>query len=63
MPISMPASPRTDADRLAVAEKQADGEWYIFNGNELGIIFADWCWTVFQVRRFVLTTTTRLIPQ
>ena len=25
-----------DADRLAVAEKQQDGSWKVFTGNELG---------------------------
>ena len=25
-----------DADRLAVAEKQQDGKWKVFTGNELG---------------------------
>ncbi len=32
-----------DADRLAVAEKHK-GEWYIFNGNEIAFLFADWIW-------------------
>jgi phosphomannomutase len=27
-----------DADRLAVAERLPNGEWYVFNGNELGSI-------------------------
>ncbi len=31
-----------DADRLAVAEKQTDGEWKIFTGNELGALFGWW---------------------
>ena len=31
-----------DADRLAVAEKQTGGEWRIFNGNEIGTLFASW---------------------
>ncbi|KAF2076229.1 hypothetical protein CYY_002470 [Polysphondylium violaceum] len=34
-----------DADRLAVAERQADGSWKVFNGNEIGVLFADWAWT------------------
>jgi len=34
-----------DADRLAVAEKQQDGEWRLFNGNEIALLFADWSWT------------------
>jgi len=36
-----------DADRLAVAEKQPDGKWKLFSGNELGAIFGWWavkCW-------------------
>ena len=31
-----------DADRLAVAEKQADGQWYIFTGDEIAILLANW---------------------
>ncbi|TPP64290.1 Phosphoglucomutase [Fasciola gigantica] len=33
-----------DADRLAVAEKQTDGNWKIFSGNELGALFGWWIW-------------------
>nr|AOE43341.1 phosphoglucomutase [Rostrostelium ellipticum] len=33
-----------DADRLAVAERQPDGTWKVFNGNEIGVLFADWAW-------------------
>ena len=36
-----------DADRLAVAEKQPDGKWRVFTGNELGGLFGWWaveCW-------------------
>jgi len=33
-----------DADRLAVAEKQPNGEWRIFSGNELGSILGHWVW-------------------
>lgn len=29
-----------DADRLAIAEKQPNGEWKIFTGDEIGTIFA-----------------------
>jgi phosphoglucomutase len=29
-----------DADRLAVAEKLADGSWRQFNGNEIGVLLA-----------------------
>eukprot|EP00299_Pterocystis_sp_00344_P013525 c6636_g1_i2.p1 GENE.c6636_g1_i2~~c6636_g1_i2.p1 ORF type:complete len:390 (-),score=113.80 c6636_g1_i2:874-1989(-) len=32
-----------DADRLAIAEKNPEtGEWYIFKGDEIGILLADW---------------------
>lgn len=31
-----------DADRLAVVEKQGDGSWRAFSGNELGAIFGWW---------------------
>lgn len=31
-----------DADRLAVAERQDDGNWKIFNGNEIAFLLADW---------------------
>ncbi len=34
-----------DADRLAIAERHPlTGEWKIFNGNEIGILLAHWCW-------------------
>ncbi|XP_023704077.1 phosphoglucomutase-2 isoform X3 [Cryptotermes secundus] len=35
-----------DADRLAVAEKQSEGdnEWYVFSGNELGALLGWWSW-------------------
>lgn len=36
-----------DADRLAVAEKYK-GSWKIFNGNEIGILFAGWVWEQFR---------------
>ena len=35
-----------DADRFTAAEKQADGSWYQFTGDELGLLFAD-----YQTRR------------
>ncbi|KEG14264.1 phosphomannomutase-like protein [Trypanosoma grayi] len=38
-----------DADRLAVAEKQKDGSWRVFNGNEIGALLG-W-WIVFHARR------------
>ncbi|KAJ9598204.1 hypothetical protein L9F63_011108 [Diploptera punctata] len=41
-----------DADRMAVAEKQSDGEqgWHIFNGNELGSLLGWWCWHSYRER-------------
>ncbi len=31
-----------DADRLAIAEKQINGHWRVFNGNETGAVLAWW---------------------
>jgi phosphoglucomutase len=31
-----------DADRFTCAERQKDGSWYQFTGDELGLLFADW---------------------
>jgi phosphomannomutase len=31
-----------------VAEKQRDGTWRIFNGNEIGALFASWVWQCFK---------------
>lgn len=31
-----------DADRLAVAELQPNGEWRVFKGNEIGTLLAAW---------------------
>ena len=31
-----------DADRLAVAEKQKDSSWRVFNGNEVGSLLGWW---------------------
>lgn len=39
-----------DADRLAVAEKQATNEWKIFNGNEIGALFGWWLWHNFKLK-------------
>jgi len=39
-----------DADRLAVAEKLPSGNWKIFNGNEIGILLADWVWTQYKTK-------------
>uniref|UniRef100_A0A915ELV9 Phosphoglucomutase-2 n=1 Tax=Ditylenchus dipsaci TaxID=166011 RepID=A0A915ELV9_9BILA len=33
-----------DADRLQLAEKQANGDWRIFTGNEMGTILTWWIW-------------------
>lgn len=33
-----------DADRLQLAEKQSNGEWYVFSGNEMGTILTSWVW-------------------
>ncbi|ORC93790.1 phosphomannomutase-like protein [Trypanosoma theileri] len=38
-----------DADRLAIAERQKDGTWRIFNGNEIGALLG-W-WTIFHARK------------
>ncbi|KAI8977624.1 hypothetical protein BDF20DRAFT_906547 [Mycotypha africana] len=32
-----------DADRLAIAEKQPNGEWIIFNGNQIGSVLGAAC--------------------
>ena len=37
-----------DADRLAVAEKQADGSWHLFNGNDIGVLLGHWQWVKFS---------------
>ena len=31
-----------DADRFTSVEKQKDGSWYQFTGDELGLLFCDW---------------------
>jgi phosphomannomutase len=33
-----------DADRIQVAELQADGKWRAFTGNEMGVILVWWTW-------------------
>lgn len=33
-----------DADRLAVAERTADGGWHLFNGNDTGVLLGHWQW-------------------
>ena len=37
-----------DADRLAVAEKQSNGDWYVFTGNEIGVILGQYAIKKFQ---------------
>ncbi|KAL3120607.1 hypothetical protein niasHT_007899 [Heterodera trifolii] len=34
-----------DADRLQLAEKETNGEWRVFSGNEMGILLTWWAWT------------------
>eukprot|EP00796_Vickermania_ingenoplastis_P004391 gene4391-3193_t len=38
-----------DADRLAVAERQPDGSWRLFNGNEVGALLG-W-WAIFHAKK------------
>uniref|UniRef100_A0A0K0DZU4 Phosphoglucomutase n=1 Tax=Strongyloides stercoralis TaxID=6248 RepID=A0A0K0DZU4_STRER len=33
-----------DADRIQMSEKQLDGSWYVFTGNEMGAIITWWIW-------------------
>lgn len=33
-----------DADRLAAAERQPSGEWYVFSGNDIGVLLGVWQW-------------------
>jgi len=37
-----------DSDRLAVAEKQSNGQWRMFTGNEVGILLGHWIWTQYR---------------
>ncbi|RWS09628.1 phosphoglucomutase-2-like protein [Dinothrombium tinctorium] len=37
-----------DVDRLAVAERQEDGNFRIFTGNEVGALLGWWLWFTFQ---------------
>lgn len=37
-----------DADRCAVAEKQPNGSWKVFTGNELGALLGWWMWRCFR---------------
>ncbi|XP_015765502.1 PREDICTED: phosphoglucomutase-2-like [Acropora digitifera] len=34
-----------DSDRMALAEKQPSGQWKVFTGNEIGILFGWWAFT------------------
>ncbi|XP_041454457.1 phosphoglucomutase-2-like [Lytechinus variegatus] len=45
-----------DADRLAVAEKQRDGQWKIFTGNELGALLGWWCYSCAKQQNGVEST-------
>ncbi|VDN33158.1 unnamed protein product [Cylicostephanus goldi] len=33
-----------DADRIQIAEKQKDGQWRVFSGNEMGALMTWWIW-------------------
>ena len=47
-----------DADRLAVAEKQpAAGDWYVFSGNELGVLLGHW-----QISRWKAAHDSNSVP-
>uniref|UniRef100_A0A915M1W5 Phosphoglucomutase (alpha-D-glucose-1,6-bisphosphate-dependent) n=1 Tax=Meloidogyne javanica TaxID=6303 RepID=A0A915M1W5_MELJA len=39
-----------DADRLQIAERQPDGDWRLFNGNEMGTLLTWWIWTQWKQR-------------
>lgn len=39
-----------DSDRLAVAEKQPNGEWKVFTGNEIGSMLGWWLWHCFKTQ-------------
>eukprot|EP00759_Apiculatamorpha_spiralis_P024895 PhF_6_TR28080/c0_g1_i1/m.41485/K15779/PGM2; phosphoglucomutase / phosphopentomutase len=39
-----------DADRLAVAERQPNGTWKVFTGNELGSLLGWWRWETCEKR-------------
>ncbi|KAJ1362011.1 hypothetical protein KIN20_021417 [Parelaphostrongylus tenuis] len=34
-----------DADRIQLAEKQPNGQWHVFSGNEMGALLTWWVWT------------------
>ncbi|CAD6185885.1 unnamed protein product [Caenorhabditis auriculariae] len=34
-----------DADRIQMVEKQKNGEWRVFTGNEMGVLITWWIWT------------------
>jgi len=37
-----------DADRLAIAEKQRDGSWFPFSGNQIGVILGAYTWEIYK---------------
>jgi len=37
-----------DADRLAIAEKQRDGKWFSFSGNQIGVLIGAYMWENFK---------------
>jgi len=37
-----------DADRLAIAEKQKDGKWFSFSGNQIGVMLGAYTWDKFK---------------
>jgi len=37
-----------DADRLAIAEKQRDGTWFSFSGNQIGVVLGAYTWEKFK---------------
>eukprot|EP00929_Paragymnodinium_shiwhaense_P100530 TRINITY_DN6291_c0_g1_i1.p1 TRINITY_DN6291_c0_g1~~TRINITY_DN6291_c0_g1_i1.p1 ORF type:complete len:657 (-),score=170.73 TRINITY_DN6291_c0_g1_i1:210-1886(-) len=39
-----------DADRLAVAERKADGAWHMFSGNDIGALLGHWAWRMWKLR-------------
>ncbi|XP_044731684.1 phosphoglucomutase-2 [Chrysoperla carnea] len=39
-----------DADRLACAEKLSNGQWRVFNGNEIGALLGWWALHCFQMK-------------
>ena len=52
-----------DADRLAVAEKPAGGEWVCLNGNQIAFLFADYVWQHYRSSAGPLRLLVRLHAQ